>query len=66
MLSFVPELGLIAASKINLRDPSMPGQMEKRLSELGIKLPEAALPAANYVPYVITGNQIFVSGQLPL
>jgi enamine deaminase RidA (YjgF/YER057c/UK114 family) len=35
------------------------------LQALSIDLPEAASPAANYIPYVITGNLIFVSGQLP-
>lgn len=37
-----------------------------RLSEMGITLPEAAAPAANYVPYVISGNLLTISGQLPL
>jgi enamine deaminase RidA (YjgF/YER057c/UK114 family) len=37
----------------------------KRLEELGITLPEAAKPAANYVPYVISGKQVIISGQLP-
>ena len=36
------------------------------LSRLGINLPDAPAPAANYVPYVIAGNMVFVSGQLPL
>ncbi len=40
--------------------------IETRLAELGVTLPEAAAPAANYVPYVITGNQLFISGQLPM
>jgi enamine deaminase RidA (YjgF/YER057c/UK114 family) len=40
--------------------------IEKRLEELGFTLPEAAAPVANYVPYVITGNLIFISGQLPM
>jgi enamine deaminase RidA (YjgF/YER057c/UK114 family) len=40
--------------------------IEKRLSELGIVLPEAAAPAANYVPYVQSGNLLFTAGQLPL
>ena len=39
--------------------------IEGRLQELGIVLPVAAAPAANYVPYVITGNLLFISGQLP-
>jgi enamine deaminase RidA (YjgF/YER057c/UK114 family) len=37
-----------------------------RLQSLGIVLPEAAAPAANYVPYMRSGNLVFVSGQLPL
>ena len=40
--------------------------IENRLKDLGISLPEAAAPAANYVPFVKTGNQLFVSGQLPM
>lgn len=43
----------------------MSGTVESRLSGAGIALPEAAKPAGNYVPYVITGNLLFVSGQLP-
>ncbi len=34
------------------------------MAELGIELPEPAAPAANYVPFVITGNLVFVSGQI--
>jgi enamine deaminase RidA (YjgF/YER057c/UK114 family) len=39
--------------------------IDGRLAELGITLPIAAAPAANYLPYVITGNLLFISGQLP-
>lgn len=39
--------------------------VEQRLADLGVDLPSPAAPAANYVPFVITGNQLFVSGQLP-
>lgn len=38
--------------------------IETKLAELGIELPDAPAPAANYVPYVITGNMLFVSGQI--
>lgn len=37
-----------------------------KLNQLGIELPEAAVPVANYVSYVRSGNQLFVSGQLPV
>ena len=43
----------------------MAGQIEARLAELGLELPMAAAPVANYVPFVITGNQVWISGQLP-
>jgi len=36
-----------------------------KLQELGLELPSAAAPAANYVPYVVSGKQIFISGQIP-
>ena len=38
--------------------------IETRLAELGLELPPAPVPAANYVPFVRTGNQLFVSGQI--
>lgn len=38
--------------------------IETRLAELGLELPPAPAPAANYVPFVRTGNQLFVSGQI--
>ena len=40
--------------------------IDARLDELGIALPTPPAPAANYVPFVITGNQLYVSGQLPV
>lgn len=44
----------------------MSDEIAARLKEMGITLPEAAAPAANYVPYVISGNLLYISGQLPL
>lgn len=44
----------------------MPGTVEARLNELGVELPSPAAPAANYVPFVVSGKQLFVSGQLPM
>ena len=38
--------------------------IDRRLADLGITLPEAPAPAANYVPYVISGKLVFVSGQI--
>lgn len=37
---------------------------EKNIADLGLTLPEAAAPVANYVPYVQAGNMLFVSGQI--
>ena len=39
---------------------------EEKLKELGIELPEAPIPAGNYIPAVKTGNLLFISGQIPL
>ncbi len=39
--------------------------VERRLAEKGITLPPANAPVANYVPYVLTGSLLFVSGQVP-
>ncbi len=44
----------------------MTGSIDSKLKSLGIDLLQAAAPAANYVPWVISGNQVFVSGQLPM
>ena len=38
--------------------------IEKRLAEQGVTLPDAPAPAANYVPFVIVGNLVHISGQI--
>jgi enamine deaminase RidA (YjgF/YER057c/UK114 family) len=44
----------------------MTGRVDSRLAELGLVLPTPAAAVANYLPYVISGSLVFVSGQLPL
>jgi enamine deaminase RidA (YjgF/YER057c/UK114 family) len=44
----------------------MPGTIDARLKQLGIELPQAPKPAANYVPFVIAGGLVFCAGQVPV
>jgi enamine deaminase RidA (YjgF/YER057c/UK114 family) len=44
----------------------MAGKIDTRLKELGITLPTPPAPVASYVPYVISGKQVFTSGQIPM
>ncbi|QPC87679.1 RidA family protein [Mesorhizobium sp. NBSH29] len=44
----------------------MTDTIESRLAELGVTLPAAAAPAANYLPFMQSGNLLFTSGQLPM
>jgi enamine deaminase RidA (YjgF/YER057c/UK114 family) len=41
-------------------------QIAKRLAELGVTLPQAVAPVANYVPFVRSGDLVFVSGQVSI
>lgn len=44
----------------------MSNKIDQRLADLGITLPVPAVAVANYVPYVVVGDLVFVSGQLPM
>ncbi len=44
----------------------MAGRIDQHLKSLGITLPRPSTPAANYVPWVRSGNLVFVAGQLPM
>ena len=39
-------------------------QIEAKLAALGVILPDAPAPAANYVPFVVDGTTVYVSGQI--
>jgi enamine deaminase RidA (YjgF/YER057c/UK114 family) len=42
------------------------GRIETKLAELGIILPTPMAPVANYVPFVISGDLVVISGQIPV
>lgn len=39
--------------------------VESKLEDMGLTLPEPATPVAVYVPYRVTGNQVFIAGNIP-
>jgi len=41
-------------------------KVDQKLAALNLQLPQPVTPVANYVPFVITGNLVFISGQLPM
>jgi enamine deaminase RidA (YjgF/YER057c/UK114 family) len=43
----------------------MAGRIEARLAELGITLPTPMAPIANYIPFVVSGSLVVISGQVP-
>jgi enamine deaminase RidA (YjgF/YER057c/UK114 family) len=44
----------------------MAGTIDAKLAELGISVPQAAAPLANYIGYNVVGKLVVVSGQIPL
>ncbi|HEX7969570.1 MAG TPA: RidA family protein [Stellaceae bacterium] len=42
----------------------MAGKIEGRLKELKVELPQASMPVANYVPFVRSGDLLFIAGQI--
>ncbi|RCK21985.1 RidA family protein [Thalassospira lucentensis] len=44
----------------------MAGKIDAHLADLGITLPAATAPVANYVPYVVSGNLVHISGQITM
>jgi enamine deaminase RidA (YjgF/YER057c/UK114 family) len=44
----------------------MTGKIDLRIAKLGIRIPEPRSPSANYIPFVKTGNLVFVSGQVSM
>ena len=43
----------------------MTSKVEQRLLKIGVTIPDAPSPAANYLPFTRAGNLVFVSGQVP-
>jgi enamine deaminase RidA (YjgF/YER057c/UK114 family) len=43
----------------------MTPSFDENLAKLGAEVPETSTPGANYVPYVLMGNQLYLAGQIP-
>src|SRR6266576_712491 len=52
------------SSKATSERRAMSGKIEARLKELGIELPQPTAPLANYVPFTVSGNLVFIAGQI--
>lgn len=44
----------------------MSSNFDQRLADLGLSLPDAPAPQANYLPFVVVGNTVYVSGQVSM
>lgn len=49
-----------------VKDMEMSNSISSRLDAIGVTIPDMATPAANYMPYALSGNLLMTSGQLPL
>ena len=58
-------VGVVVTSCVNYPRAAAAHDAEKRIQELGIKLPPVSPPAATYVPTVRVGNLLFTSGHGP-
>jgi enamine deaminase RidA (YjgF/YER057c/UK114 family) len=50
---------------IKNEEEDMSGQIDAKIKELGLELPAPAQPAGSYVQFYISGNIIYISGQIP-
>ena len=67
LLSAALGLGVIVGlSRSEALFAASAGRVESRLAELGITLPAAPAPLANYVAYVVEGNVAYIAGQIPM
>lgn len=55
---------MVAPKPVCVLGWSMTDKIAARLQELGLELPAAPAPVANYVPYLISGNHLYISGQI--
>ena len=60
-----PQCGEIQLKKPQKPDENMMNKVEDKLNKIGVTIPDAPTPAANYLPFTQTGNLVFVSGQVP-
>jgi enamine deaminase RidA (YjgF/YER057c/UK114 family) len=65
----VPRFGKAVSPARKLKSQSqemtMPDDIEARIAALGLSLPSPPAPAANYVPFCLAGNLLYIAGQLP-
>lgn len=67
LLSAALGLGVVAGlAKSDTLFAANAGRIATRLAELGIELPPAPAPLANYVAYVVEGNVAYIAGQIPM